>query len=412
MLNRTRWSSRAPCAPLDDRRRRRENERSARPEEGGTRERAHGADRDRASVVHLDRERLPEADEHDERDQRKVVVAGAEDDAEHARRDADEGDEAHEERQPAREREEPRAVDGVRPRMAPLFRRDQLDGRRQGLEVVARLRDRDEPRLAVDRDGQRLGRRVEDAVSPLELGPVDGEVGLVDELVRVLAVARVGSDADRDRRPDRLARRLDVERALGDLAPDPLGDLERLLRAGLRKENAELLAAEARRHVVVAQLRAEDLGDALEHGIAGEVAVRVVDVAQEVEVGHDQRQRAPEALGAHDLLVQGEPEMACVEEPGLRVDARFRLELWHGERAVNQEHRGDRERDQPRIRVPERREHDTERREHELGREPVEGEEARLTDRVPVAEEQHRGEHRVVQPDEDERAGRSRDSEA
>ena len=64
---------------------------------------------------------------------------------------------------------------------------------------------------AVGRQQQRLASGVEDAVASLELRAVDGEVGLVDELVRVLAVLREAGDADRDGRADRLARRLDLE---------------------------------------------------------------------------------------------------------------------------------------------------------------------------------------------------------
>ena len=104
--------------------------------------------------------------------------------------------------------------------------------------------------------------RVEDAVPALELRAVDGEVGLVDELVRVAPVAREARDADRDRRADRLARGLDVEEPLGGRAADALGDLERLLGRRLREEDRELLAAEPRGDVVVAQVEPEDLRDA------------------------------------------------------------------------------------------------------------------------------------------------------
>jgi hypothetical protein len=79
----------------------------------------------------------------------------------------------------------------------------------------------------------------------------------------------------------------------------------------------------------VAQLRAEDLGDALQHGVPCEVAVRVVDVAEQVEVGHDQRQRPLEALRARELLVQHVREVPRVEEAGLRVDAGLLLEHRH-----------------------------------------------------------------------------------
>ena len=99
-------------------------------------------------------------------------------------------------------------------------------------------------------------------------------------------------DAERDGRPDRLARRLDLEPLVGDGAADPLGDLERLLRRRLRQEDRELLAAEARGDVGVAKVPLEDVGDPLQDGVAGEVAVGVVDVPQQVEVGHDHRRAA------------------------------------------------------------------------------------------------------------------------
>ena len=46
--------------------------------------------------------------------------------------------------------------------------------------------------------------------------------GLMDQLVRIRAVPREGRDADRDRRANRLAGRLDVEAPLGARAADPL----------------------------------------------------------------------------------------------------------------------------------------------------------------------------------------------
>ena len=128
----------------------------------------------------------------------------------------------------------------------------------------------------------------------------------------------------------------------------------------------------------MAELLAEDLGDAAQHGVAREVAVGVVDVAQQVEVGHDQRHRALEALGPAELLLHHDREVPRVVEPGLRVDSRLGLELRDRERAVDQEQRRDRERDQPRVQVPERRDREPERREDEVGREALEGEDTGL----------------------------------
>src|SRR5579884_4156135 len=119
-------------------------------------------------------------------------------------------------------------------------------------------------RAALGCHQQGLGARTEHAVPALQLCAVDREVSLVDELVRVEPVLREAGDADRDGRADRLRRGLDLELVLGDRAPDPLSDLERLLRRGLGQEDRELLAAESGRDVVVTQLGAEDLRDPLE----------------------------------------------------------------------------------------------------------------------------------------------------
>src|SRR5437763_1223893 len=78
-----------------------------------------------------------------------------------------------------RKRQEARAVHGMRARVAPLLGRNQLDCGRQRGQMVTRLRDGDEPRLPVDGHCERLGRSVEDAVAPLQLRAIDGEVGLV-----------------------------------------------------------------------------------------------------------------------------------------------------------------------------------------------------------------------------------------
>ena len=191
--------------------------------------------------------------------------------------------------------------------------------------------------------------------------------------------------------------------ALGDGAPDALGDLERLVRRRLREQDRELLAAEPGRHVVLAELLAEDLRDPGEDRVAGQVPVGVVDVAQQVEVGHDQRHRPLEAARPAELVAERGREVARVVEAGLRVDARLGLELPDRERAVHQQERRERERGQPDVVAPEHREADAERGQDEVGREVVVGEEPRLAEREPAREAEHRREQDVVQPDEDDR---------
>ena len=107
-----------------------------------------------------------------------------------------------------------------------------------------------------------------------------------------------------------------------------------------------------------------------------------------------------------ELLVQRRREVARVEEAGLRVDARLLLELRDAQRAVDEQQRRDRERDQPRVAHPEGGDPDAERREHEVGREALEREEAGLAQGVAAREVQHRRQQEVVDADASQRRRR------
>jgi hypothetical protein len=278
--------------------------------------------------------------------------------------------------------------------------------------VVPLLRNGSEARGALGRGEEEwLGARPLDAVSALQLGAVDGEVGLVDELVRVDAVLGEARHAEGDGRADGLARRLHLEAAVGHRAPNPLGDLEGDVRGRLREEDGKLLAAETCRDVVVAQLRAEDVGDPLQYRVAREVAVGVVDVPEEVQVGHDDRQRPLHPGRAQELLAKLAGEVAGVEEAGLRVDAGLLLERRDAQRAVDQEERGDGGRQEPRVPGPDGREGDAEGREHEVGRETLCGEETGLAEGVAARVMEHRRKENVVEAHEDDRCREARERE-
>ncbi len=208
----------------------------------------------------------------------------------------------------------------------------------------------------------------------------------MDQFVRVRAVLRERGDAEADGGSDRLGRRLDVEGRLRDGAADPLRDLERLLGRGLGQKERELLAAEACGDVVVAELRPEDLGHAPEHRVAGQMAVVVVDVAEQVEVGHHHRHRTLEAGGAGDLGRERRREVASVVEAGLRVDARLRLQPRHGQRAVHDDERRERGEDEPGIPGPEGGERDAERGQDEVGRDALEREDPAFAEGVVAPE--------------------------
>src|SRR5579863_4766233 len=116
-------------------------------------------------------------------------------------------------------------------------------------------------------------RRGDTAVSARRLRAIRGEVGAVDELLTGRRVLGRRREPDRDGHAKRLRRALRDEDARAHDVPDPFGDLNRLRRRRLGKQDAELVTAEARGHVVAAQLLAEDLGDTADDDVAGEVAV-------------------------------------------------------------------------------------------------------------------------------------------
>ena len=113
------------------------------------------------------------------------------------------------------------------------------------------------------------------------------------------------------------------EPVFADGAPDVVGDLPRLVERAADEQYAELVAAEARHRVGIANGLADERRDFAQHVVAGEMAARVVDglEAVEIEVAH----HVALPPGARDLERLAEPalELAAIHEPGQRVVARL-----------------------------------------------------------------------------------------
>src|SRR5436305_248248 len=85
------------------------------------------------------------------------------------------------------------------------------------------------------------------------------------------------------------------------LASQALGQGHRLAAWGFGQDDGKFLAAEPSGDIVLAHGFANNAPDAREHDIAGQVPIGIVDIAQEVEIGHKNGQRALEACGALKL---------------------------------------------------------------------------------------------------------------
>ena len=218
----------------------------------------------------------------------------------------------------------------VQHELLALERRAQVAGQGQALHAVA----------------VELGDVALDPGAPL-LGLVHGDVGALHEHVDVLAVLGEGRDADAG--AELQAHAGDVE-VLGDGAPDGGRDGDaggrRLDRA---QEDRELVAAEARDGVVLAQQAREALADLAQHLVAVVVAEGVVDLLEAIEVEQHHRDAGPGAPGARDRVLGARAEEDAVGQTGQRVvqgealgDERLAagaLDGDHGQGQQRQQHR-------------------------------------------------------------------------
>src|SRR6185437_2842687 len=127
-----------------------------------------------------------------------------------------------------------------------------------------------------------FGRVRADLVAALRLGQVQRDISLLDPGFHV-GVPRPDlrhAQAERARVHGRAVATTDP---LDPLA-DPLGHLAGAFEAGLRQHHAEFVAAEAAGRIHAAQVLAQHCGDLLQQGIAGGVAVAVVDLLETVDV--------------------------------------------------------------------------------------------------------------------------------
>ena len=350
---------RAPRAPLHRRGGDGERQRRLRAGDRGSGQRTDRADGDRASVE-LEGERLAAGDERDDRQQAEDLGRRSEDEAERAGGDAADADETTRLPSP-RESETNRGLPacgdaaGARSRSARRRRRPAREpgGPGGGLRVEGLVRHRSEAHLAAGRGERRLRAGVQDAVSALELGAVDGEIGLMDELVRVVpsagkaatpneTVALIGSlDVSTSNRSSATARRI-----RSAMAKASCGVVSGRMMANSSPPNRAGTSLWRR-------CRWKTVGDPVQHGVAGQMPVRVVDVAQEVEVGHDHRERRVRAARAVELLAERAREVPGVEEAGLRVEPSLLLQRRDAQRAVDEEERGHGHRQEQRVPVPE-----------------------------------------------------------
>jgi hypothetical protein len=156
------------------------------------------------------------------------------------------------------------------------------------------------------------------------LGAVHRRVGVAQQRLDVAAVLRV--EADAGAAGERQVVAVDVHRQ-ADLVDDALHRAEDHFLAGVVVEDHhELVAAQARHRVALAQHRAQPLGHALQQLVAHAVAEAVVDELEVVQVDEHHRHGARRALREH-RLAHPVVQQVAVGQAGERVVVRLVLEL-------------------------------------------------------------------------------------
>ena len=92
---------------------------------------------------------------------------------------------------------------------------------------------------------------------------------------------------------------------------------------GVRQQDRELVASDAEGAVAPPENRGGDPPDGLEQSVAPDVALRVVDSLEVVDVDEQQRQRRPHPLGEVELARELILERPVVAEAREAVDQRF-----------------------------------------------------------------------------------------
>ena len=177
---------------------------------------------------------------------------------------------------------------------------------------------------------------------------VHSSIGRRQKFRGVAAGAREGGDSDARADHDPSAVR-DPKLDRLDALSDPLGDDEGFGQRRLRHQDGELVAAKPGGQVVVADRAPNRLRNSNDHLVTNEVAVAIVDVAEQVEIRDCNRKRPPEAAGTVDFVAAYRAPVLHIGQFRFRIGASFLLERRNEQRSVDEEERAERERHEPRI---------------------------------------------------------------
>ena len=172
-----------------------------------------------------------------------------------------------------------------------------------------------------------LGRRwhAAHAVAPGVLGRIQRLVGVVDQGGKRVVRHLERRNANADRRVHGPAFPLEAQ--LRHATSNALGGIERAERVGVRQEDRKFFTAEASEQVGLAQRIAGGASNLAQQQVAGQVAMHVVDLLEQVDVDHQQGGRHVVAPAARPFAVGEHQKLAPVVYAGEFVARGQHVEL-------------------------------------------------------------------------------------
>jgi len=164
---------------------------------------------------------------------------------------------------------------------------------------------------------QRRG-EIEKAIAPVFFGGIHGLVGMLQQRVDIVGIARIYGDADTGRDVSQFVAET---KRLGQASDDFLGDgLDVGTIRQVGQDDREFVAAQTRDRIGIAQATADASGRLLQQDVAHVVPQCVVDLLELVEIDQQECQEEVGTPGLDDLLAQAVEEQPPVGQ--LRQRAR------------------------------------------------------------------------------------------
>jgi len=149
------------------------------------------------------------------------------------------------------------------------------------------------------------------------LGSGQRHVGVLQQLLGLVAIARRHRDADAGAGHDGMAVK---QKGIADRFEQPPAQQHRVFRPSQPAlDDREFIGVETGKRILLAQRRSKALGDGAQQLVAGAVAERIVDRLEIIETEHQHRDLVCAAPGVLQNLVHALTQQIAVRQPGQGV---------------------------------------------------------------------------------------------